>query len=608
LRSKILVTVAVVLGSLSGFRSIGIAAGPPATIITWNGTPQTTAAGANFGVTLVAVVRDASGTGVQGATVTFSAPGGSAAGATFSGSPTATALSNASGAASAPTLTANGFGGSYSVTATVAGVAGSAVFSLTNTGGTSGGGVPQAPAGLRFFVATGPPSSVTPSAGTPQSTTVNTGFATLQALVKDASANPISGASVTFTSPSSGASALFGGTTSSTATTNSSGVATAAATANGTVGAYVVTASVAGVATPASFSLTNVAVPTGGGGGTWVDVTPPGISLDPNGTVAGASNNYGVQGVHADPSRPGTFYASVTYQGLWKSTDYGLTWSKVVVTSGPNPMDNGRPNLDVASDGTYLISTALYPINGISNGAWKSLNGGQTWTRYNVGAPNGDDMGQFAIHPTNTSRVVGRPHSSPYHLFESRDGGQTWTDQGSMGGATSADVSWIDDDTLLAISDGDAGTGNGTWRGVRSGSTWPWTWTWTYVSTQQHWHGDSQAYIDPTTKAIFTGGGHGIQKSTDGGRTWTTVSSTNSGSLVGTGTNIYSTANYATGGTFGPWLMHSSRATGGVSWVADTNPANFDNGWLYAAASFNGTKWVVVGGNWLAGIWRMVEP
>ena len=54
--------------------------------------------------------------------------------------------------------------------------------------------------------------------------------------------------------------------------------------------------------------------------------------------------------------------------------------------------------------------------------------------------------------------------------------------------------------------------------------------------------------------------------------------------------------------------MHASRATGGVSWVADTNPANFDNGWLYAAAAFNGTKWVVVGGNWLAGIWRMVEP
>ena len=151
MRSKILVTVAVVLGSLAGFRAIGIAAGPPATIITWNGTPQTAAAGANFPVTLVAVVRDANGNGVQGATVTFTAPGGSTAGATFSGSSTATAISNASGAASAPTLTANGFGGSYSVTATVAGVAGSAIFSLTNSGGTSGGGsAPLAPVGLKF--------------------------------------------------------------------------------------------------------------------------------------------------------------------------------------------------------------------------------------------------------------------------------------------------------------------------------------------------------------------------------------------------------------------------------------------------------------------------
>ena len=44
--------------------------------------------------------------------------------------------------------------------------------------------------------------------------------------------------------------------------TNSSGVATAPAlTANGTTGSYTVTAAAPGVATPASFSLTNTAVP-----------------------------------------------------------------------------------------------------------------------------------------------------------------------------------------------------------------------------------------------------------------------------------------------------------------------------------------------------------
>ena len=143
---------------------------------------------------------------------------------------------------------------------------------------------------------------------------------------------------------------------------------------------------------------------------------------------------------------------------------------------------------------------------------------------------------------------------------------------------------------------------------MRSGSAWPWTWTWTYVSTQQHWHGDMMPYIDPTTHAIFTGGGYGIQKSTDNGRTWTTVSSSYSGSLVGTATNIYATAGYASQAGFGPALMHASRAGGGVSWVADTNPPAMNNGWIYAAAALQGAHWVVVGGDWNAGIWRLVEP
>ena len=101
--------------------------------------------------------------------------------------------------------------------------------------------------------------SVSATAGTPQSATVNTAFATaLVATVKDASGNPVSGATVTFTAPGTGASVIFGG--SASVTTNASGIATAPAlTANSQAGSYTVTARVAGVAAPASFSLTNLA-------------------------------------------------------------------------------------------------------------------------------------------------------------------------------------------------------------------------------------------------------------------------------------------------------------------------------------------------------------
>jgi hypothetical protein len=106
--------------------------------------------------------------------------------------------------------------------------------------------------------------SIAASAGTPQSTTVSTPFATpLQALVKDTNGNPLSGATVTFAAPASGAGANFATGSTAMAVTNSNGVATAPTlTAGAQAGSYAVTASVAGVGATASFNLTNTAVST----------------------------------------------------------------------------------------------------------------------------------------------------------------------------------------------------------------------------------------------------------------------------------------------------------------------------------------------------------
>jgi hypothetical protein len=132
-------------------------------------------------------------------TVTFTAPS-TGAGAAFSGSPSATAVTNSNGIAIAPALTANSQAGSYTVTAAVAGVGTPASFSLTNLAGM--------------------PSSITAMAGTPQSTTVGTAFASaLQATVKDSSNNPVSGVNVTFIAPAVGAGATFGGSATATVMT-----------------------------------------------------------------------------------------------------------------------------------------------------------------------------------------------------------------------------------------------------------------------------------------------------------------------------------------------------------------------------------------------------
>jgi hypothetical protein len=212
-------------------------ASSPASITATSGTPQSTNDDTAFGAPLVAKVIDASGNALTGVTVTFTAPSTGASGSFAGGVNTAT--TNASGVATSGTFTANGTLGSYTVKASVSGVTATANFSLTNT--------------------LGPPAGTTATSGTAQIGAINSAFAApLEAIVKDAGGNPVSGATVTFTPPASGARGTFG-VGGNIATTNASGVATSGTfTANGTTGSYTVTASVPGVTTTASFSLTNM--------------------------------------------------------------------------------------------------------------------------------------------------------------------------------------------------------------------------------------------------------------------------------------------------------------------------------------------------------------
>jgi uncharacterized delta-60 repeat protein len=112
------------------------------------------------------------------------------------------------------------------------------------------------------FTITSPASSaIAATAGSGQSATINSSFAAaLQATVKDATGNPVSGVNVTFTAPASGASGKFtNNATTTTATTNASGVASASTfTANGEAGAYTVAASINSGSFSTSFSLNNL--------------------------------------------------------------------------------------------------------------------------------------------------------------------------------------------------------------------------------------------------------------------------------------------------------------------------------------------------------------
>jgi adhesin/invasin len=121
------------------------------------------------------------------------------------------------------------------------------------------GGVGPSTISNAFNITAGSAVSITALSGGGQTATVGSAYAApLKALVEDTFMNPVQGASVTFAAPGSGASITFGG--SVTVTTDANGEATSSAmTANGQAGSFQVTASTMGAATPATFSLANMA-------------------------------------------------------------------------------------------------------------------------------------------------------------------------------------------------------------------------------------------------------------------------------------------------------------------------------------------------------------
>ena len=168
-------------------------------------------------------------------------------------------LTSNAGLVGSPLTTANFVSGvlaSQPVTLTLAGSANRTITATRSGGSESGTSAP-------FTVVAGAAAAIAVSAGDNQTAAAGAAFPTaLSALVSDAYANPVSGATVTFVSPSSGASGTWtGGLHSTTAATNASGIATVPLTftANATAGSYVDTAKVAGAATPALFHMTNTA-------------------------------------------------------------------------------------------------------------------------------------------------------------------------------------------------------------------------------------------------------------------------------------------------------------------------------------------------------------
>jgi hypothetical protein len=360
--------------------------------------------------------------------------------------------------------------------------------------------------------------------------------------------------------------------------------------------------------------------------GVWRNVTPSGVSLDPN--FACSQCNYGVQDVVVDPVIPGDLYAFICYQGVWRSRDYGVTWTKISKGSNAEFIDAGRPwmaaidpnvHRDPSTPPTLWTASGFGPRPGL----YRSTDGGSDWTYFRLGnrtaasvagAPQAaDDVYSLDVDPNDSMHLIAGFHGNP-GVSESMDGGQTWN---------TIDVPVHIGDSLYVffVRTGSARTTRTTWltqaqHGAHPGGMWRTAdggRSWLQVqSTLEHVHGSTQIVQDGLGNVYAPGSGStpGVWRSPDYGRTW---SPCDAGGLLqnavfATPSTLYAMNSAAVQGTLSLHNQKSPRGDG-IHWSdwSPSSPPGMTNGPKRVAVTFDGSRPILVSGNWLAGIWRYVE-
>ena len=122
-------------------------------------------------------------------------------------------------------------------------------------------------------------------------------------------------------------------------------------------------------------------------------------------------------------------------RGLFRSTDGGRTWSKVLDPgkwAGVSDIvqDPRNPDVLIATSWQRIRRTYGYIAGGPESGVWRSADGGNTWRRSQAGLPNDAELGRvgLAMSPVNPDVVYAILEASNDRggTFRSRDGGVSW--------------------------------------------------------------------------------------------------------------------------------------------------------------------------------------
>ena len=191
------------------------------------------------------------------------------------------------------------------------------------------------------------------------------------------------------------------------------------------------------------------------------------------------------------PGKPSIFYIAPNNGGVWKTTDFGRTWTPIfddqpTGSIGALAVAPSNPDIIYVGSGEGLRRPDLSTGDGI----YKSTDGGQTWKH--LGLRDGLQIGAILADPQEPNRVFVAVLGHPYGphaergVFRSLDGGLNWQK-----------VLYKDDNTGAIDLAFDPGNPQTIYADMWASRRPPWT-----------------------TGGSYNGPGSGLYKSTDSGTTW----------------------------------------------------------------------------------------
>ena len=296
-------------------------------------------------------------------------------------------------------------------------------------------------------------------------------------------------------------------------------------------------------------------------------------------TVTDQLESIGVSDIAFDPVNPDIMYIATGDRdhldtpttGIMKSTDGGLNW----VYTNFQPGMNGLPDFFLVhrilvdpTDGDVILAAT-------TSGIFKSINGGTTWTH----TFSTSCVRHMEFHPTNPNTVYGTSSTaycgggSTALFFKSLNNGTNWTATTLPGGGGLDRVAIgvsedSPNDVYLLGAENDSSNSNdfsALYKSTNSGILFT-----EITPTHEPSLGSQQWYdwsftVDPDDSDVMYAGGVHIEKTVDGGLTWTRVS--NNGP-----NNVHVDHHYAR--FFGDFIYLGS--DGGI-WRSDNGASSWEN-------------------------------